>query len=334
MEDTARPTEPSERGAATKPSRVNKHELVDDVKHYFLKTRNPDDTGLLRPFKRHLVDIVVSPKLLDSALDAADALFRALTKAGHRVVLMGNISHTRRAEFDVREVPRKQGYIRQAWSPDLATVAYVGEVPIGLTVFETTEFVEQVALGNSKYVAVRDLSPDQLRRFKEPHYWRTTSELASGRLAVQAFSPWWRAPWTQRWAEVKPGQFASLVPQVVMQLQDVAPALQRRSDEANRKAEEEHREWEQKRKLERLEEARVRRVKARQDSRQDLLAAIASWEQVRSIHSYFQAAEKELERLPDEERENLRGRLGEARALVGEVDALEKLRQWKTPEER
>ena len=65
-----------------------------------------------------------------------------------------------------------------------------------------------------------------------------------------------------------------------------------------------------------------------------MLAAIASWEQVRSIHAYFKTADKELESRPQEERERLREKLSVARALVGEADALEKLRQWKTPDER
>jgi hypothetical protein len=331
---SARMVHPATIATSAPPSKVRRHELVDEVKQFFLKTRKPDDTGHLRPFKRHLVDIVASEKALDSALDAADTLFSALTKKGHRVVLAGGISHSRRTEFDVREVPRKQGYIRQVWSPDQATVVFIDDVPIGMTVFETSEFVDMVNIGHSKYVAVRDMTPEQLRRFKDPHYWRTTRELPSGRLAVQAFSTSWRAPWTQRWTEAKAGQFASFVPSVVKELQAIAPELKRRADEANRKAEEEHREWERKQELERQEAERTRQVKARQDARQDLLAAIASWEQVRNINAYFESAERELEQLPESERQHLRGRLGEARALVGDVDALEKLRLWKSPQER
>lgn len=317
-------------GATAMPQR---HELVDNVKQLFLKARKPDDTGHLRPFKRHLVDVVVTEALLDSALDAADALFRALTKAGHRVVLAPGASQARR-ELDVREEPRKQGYVRQVWSPEQATTVFVGDTPIGLTVFETTQFVEMVSLGNGKYVAVRELTLEQQRRLKEPNYWRTTRELATGRLAFLAYSKSWRAPWTQRWLEQRPGQFTLLITEVIKTLKLVAPDIAQRTKEANRKAEEEKLEWERKRELERQEAERKRRVKSQQDARQDLLAAIASWEQVRSIHAYFQAAERELEQLPEGEREHLRSRLSEARALVGEVEALEKLRFWKSPQER
>jgi len=320
--------------AEAKPIRERRHELVANAKQHFLKTRKPYDTGLLRPYKRHLVDIVASEKMLDGALAAADSLFHSLNKASHRVTLYEDGLGNSRREFDVCETSRRQGYFRHVWSPEQATVVHIGDVPIGLTVFETTELVEMVGLGNGRYVAVRDLTPQQNERLNSPHYWRLTQELPSRRLAVQAYSMWWRAPWTQRWMEAKSGDFTSLVPKVVETLQAIAPELARRKEEAGRKAEAEQREWERKRELERQEEERARRLKARQDARQDLLAAIASWEQVRSIHSWFEAAESALQLLPEAAQETLRGRLKEARDLVGEVDALENLRRWKTPEER
>jgi hypothetical protein len=319
--------------APTLTARPQRHELVDDVKQFFLKTRKPDDTGHLRPFKRHLVDIVVSEALLDSALDAADALFRALTKSGHRVVLAPGTSQSRR-DLDVREIPRKQGYLRHVWSPDQVTTVFVGDTLIGITIFETTEFVEMVGIGNSKYIAVRDMTPEQLRRFSDPRYWRTTRELPTGRLGLLAFSKAWRAPWTQRWSERKPGQFASFIPEVIKSLRSVAPDIAQRTEEAERKAEDERLEWERKQELERQEAERARKVNARQDSRQDLLAAIASWEQVRSVHAYFEAAEQALAKLPESEQTPLRARLAEARELVGELDALAKLKTWKSPHER
>jgi hypothetical protein len=315
------------------PAKPQWHELVVDVKQHFLKTRKPDDTGHLRPFKRHLVDVVVSEALLDSALEAADALFRALTKAGHRVVLAPGTSQSRR-DLDVREVPRKQGYLHHVWSPDQATTVFIGDTLIGLTLFETTEFVEMVSLGSSKYIAVRDMSTEQLRRFADPCYWRTTRELPTGRLGLLAYSKAWRAPWTQRWSERKPGQVASFIPEVIKTLRSVAPDIAQRTEEANRKAEEERLEWERQRELERQEAERVRRAKARQDSRQDLLAAIAAWEQTRSMRAFFDAVERDTETSAPEEQEALKTRLELARTLVGELDALAALKKWKAPHER
>ena len=240
----------------------------------------------------------------------------------------------RREEVDERESPKKDRHHRTLWAPDRSTVVYVGNVPIGLTIFEMTESIEMVYVGSNKYVPVRDLTVEQLRRYKEPRHWRTTKEFASGRLAVQAYSTAWRVKWCERWQEAKAGQFASLTSKVVKVLELAAPELARKYEEAERQAEEERRKWEESRQRAEEEAERARREKARQESRRDLLAAIASWEQARSIDAYFQAVERETEQLPDADREHLRGRLAEARSLVGQLDALGPLRAWKTPLER
>lgn len=313
-----------------------RHDLLVGVKPLFLKTRDTE-TGLLRPFKRHLVDIVSSEGHLDATLDAADALFKALSSRGHHVHLAPSYSQTssmRRAEVDEREAPRANHYHRSVWSPDRVTVVYIGQVPIGLTLFEMTEEVQVVYVGNSKYVPIRDLTLDQLRRYKEPRYWRTTKDITSGRLALQAYSPSWRVSWVKRWQEGRSGQFASILSKIVAELEEAGPELAAKFEEANRRAEEEQRKWEEERLREQEEAKRAREVKNFHDARQDLLAAIAAWEQARSIHAYFDAAAHEVEQLPESEREQLHARLREAQILVGPVDALAKLRLWKAPHER
>ena len=50
-----------------------------------------------------------------------------------------------------------------------------------------------------------------------------------------------------------------------------------------------------------------------------IVALIASGEQTRSIHACFEAVQLQLQQLIEEEQERLRGRLNEARALVGEL---------------
>jgi hypothetical protein len=322
------------RVASIGPAPLEKrHELLVGVKPHFLKTRE-SDTGLLRPFKRLLVDLVASEKHLDATLEAADALFKALTVRGHRVTLAPPNEHMHREDVDEREVPQGSHYHRKVWSPDKATVAYVGGVAIGLTLFEMTEEAEVMYVGNNKYVPVRDLTPEQLRRYQRPHYWRTKRDIASGRLALQAYSTSWRVKWLQRWQEAKAGQFASIVGKAVKELEAVAPELARKKAAADRHAEEEHRKREEQ--WRRVQEAAelARQAKARQDARQDLLAAIASWEQARSIHAYFEAVERELEQVDVAEREQLRIRLSDARKLVGEVDGLAHLKRWKAPHER
>src|SRR6185295_10846892 len=102
----------------------DRHELLVGVKPHFLKTRK-SEVGLLRPFKRLLVDIVTSEKQLDVVLGAANDLFLALEAKGHRVTFAPPNSGMRRAAFDEREAPDKNRYHDAMWSPDRITVVYV-----------------------------------------------------------------------------------------------------------------------------------------------------------------------------------------------------------------
>lgn len=183
--------------------------------------------------------MVVSEKHLDAAFHAADALFRALEAREHYLALGASNTHASRAEVDVCEVPIKNRYYRQVWSPDRLTVVRIWELELGLTFFEMTESVEMMRVGSGKYVPVRDLTSEQLRRFKEPYYWRTSQDIASGRFALQAYSTNWMVPWVQLWREDKAGQFASMVPSIVKALEAAAPDLARRGTEAEVRAAEE-----------------------------------------------------------------------------------------------
>lgn len=319
----------SHQPTAEKPS----HPLLVGIKPFFEKTRD-SETGILRPFKRLLVDVLSSKERLDAAIGAADKLFRTLTSRGHRVTIAPAGGQMRRAEVDLRETPRKNHYQHSAWAPERPTVVYIGDVPIGLTLFEMTEVVEMLYVGNSQYVPVRSLTPEQRRRYPEPRYWTTTKDLASGRLCLQAYCPSWRVSWVKRWSEEKPGHFSSLVLGIVQELETVGPELNAQLEAARIRAEEEHRRWEDEQQRRREAEERARQEKCRQDARKDLLAAIAGWDEARRIDAYFTEAARAAERLDVDERHRLLGRISLAKELVGEREPLDILLQWKAPSER
>ncbi|QET02557.1 hypothetical protein FOB72_11260 [Cupriavidus pauculus] len=239
-----------------------------------------------------------------------------------------------RSEVDLRETPRKNHYQQSAWAPERPTVVYVGDVPIGLTLFEMTEVVEMLYVGNSEYVPVRSLTPEQRRRYQAPRYWTTTKDLASGRLCLQAYCPSWRVSWVKRWSETKPGQFSSMVPSIVQELEAAGPELSVQLEAARIRAEEEHRRWEYEQQRRREEEKRARQEKCRQDALKDLLAAIATWDEARRIDAYFTEAVQAAERLGADERQRLLGRISLAKELVGESRPVEMLLHWKAPSER
>jgi hypothetical protein len=249
------------------------------------------------------------------------------------VVLAHASAHRSRAEFDVREPAPKSEYYPRPWAPDRPTLVYIGAVPIGLTLFEVTEKVEVVYV-NGDYLPVRGLTAEQLRRYREPAHWRTHRYHACGRLCLQAYSPEQRVFWTQQWRETEAGQLTGLVPKVVRELEGAAPELARRIAEAEKAAAAEHIAWQAQLQRQREAAEHARRIKARQDAKSDLQSAIAAWNEAQGIRAYFAAMERALDTLSESERQVAVERLEKARALIGNVDPLAVLKQWKAPEER
>lgn len=313
-----------------------RHELVKNVRHHFLKTRG-DGTGLLVPFKRILVDIVVSEGLLDDTLDLANQLYLKFASRGHHVTIPSPLPNPRpyRMEVDEREVPKKHenGWRRAVWGPDRPTIAYVDGVPFGLTIFEMTAEVEMLYV-HGDYLPVSTLTSAQRSRYTGPRHWTTYKPQLTGRRCLQVYCARGIFKWTRQWRENKPGQLARQLSEVVSALEAAVPEVRRGVEAAEVQAAEEQRkrdaewaEYERKRKLE-------REAKARAEARTDLLTAIAAWEEFRRISDYFDAAERQAQNLDEDSRRKLADRLALARALVGKLDPLELLAQWEAPEER
>lgn len=313
-------------------NQIKRHELLTGVRPFFLKSRKVEN-DILRPFKRLLVDVLASEKMLDAVLDATQVLFDACVRRGHHVGIAAGGSQMSRTDVDLLEKSSSRHYHRAVWSPERPTLVHVGGVAIGLTVFEMTEEVEVVYV-NGKYLPVRELSDLQLRRYTGSHHWRSKEEHASGRICLQAYCPSWRVKWAKRWPEVKPGTFQSMVPQIVSELEGYAPDLARQLEEARIQAEEEHRRWEEERRRREGEAERQRREKARQDAKRDLLAAIEAWDEARRIADFFRAAELRLNQGVEGPDLAALDRLRLAKNLIGQPDPLTLLKSWKAPDER
>lgn len=308
------------------------HELLLGAKPHFLKTRKSEE-GLLRPFKRVLVDVVSSERQLEGALAAANELFRALEAKGHRATFAPPGARMQRAEFEVRETKNKNHYYPAIWAPDRVTVVYIGQVPIGLTLFETLEEVE-VMYVNGTYIPVSELTPTQLRRCQGAMYWKHHQQRPSGRFCLQAYCPNSMVAWSKQWRAQTARELAAVVPQLVQELEAAAPVLATLVKEAQEKAAAMQRQWEEESRLRREQEERARRVKLRQDAMAELLSSIEAWDRARRVQDWLALAEREANALTGEERAHLLGRLSEARKLVGDGHALDALRKWKAPEER
>jgi hypothetical protein len=309
-----------------------RHELLIGVKPHFLKTRK-SEVGLLRPFKRLLADIVTSEKQLDVVLAVANNLFLALEAKGHRVTLAPPNSGMRRAEVDEREAPDKNRYHHAMWSPDRITVVYVGGVPIGLTLFETTEEIEMMYVDGT-YIPVSELSATQLRRYQGPRHWTTKESRVSGRFCLQAYCPQWMVGWTKQWRGASGKDMSSLGPKLIEELEATAPVLASQVAEAQARAEAQRRDWEEKERRRREEQERARQAKLRQEAKDDLLAAIDAWDRARRVQEWLALVEREAQDLAEVDRQHVLGRLEQARALVGGADPMDMLKKWRGPGER
>ncbi|HGM6124465.1 TPA: hypothetical protein ACKPZ8_002825 [Pseudomonas aeruginosa] len=104
----------------------------------------------------------------------------------------------------------------------------------------------------------------------------THKHFATGRLCLQAFSPYPVADWVNRWPEVRARELRGQLDEIVDYLAKAATTIAGLVEEGERQAEIRRREWEEERR--RLEERweRERQEKTKAEARQELLEAIRS----------------------------------------------------------
>lgn len=326
------PSKSRKRKSKVKTERPSQHPLVKGAKQHFESGRLSYRSDYLKPAKWTLIDLAVTKTGLDKALTFANELFLYLEDRGHRVVLSPNGAGFYRAEVDEREVPKKrQGYYsNNLWSPHRCTVVYVGTVAIGLTIIEMSEEVE-VRSVSGKYVRVEDYIPPK-RGYD--HSWATTREMTTGRLCLQAYSPYGRATWSKRWQEGKKRDLCRQIKTIARELEHAAVDIARMVEEGRRQAERERQQWKIEEAQRRKIEAERRAIEARKKSRDEIFQIISEWDKANQIEQFFRDAEQRVASLDEEERARLLERLKLARELIGSIDALEHFMSWKLPEKR
>lgn len=298
----------------------------------------------IRPIKRLLPDIITSKKLASHTIEVANELYLGLETHGHQVKFSPHSQPLWRRAIDEREQVRGGHHDSHLWYPSRPTVVFIGTVAIGLTVYEMTEYVE-VRHIDGEYVKVTDLTPQQLKRAARSYSWTSTQDMPSGRLCIQAYSPYQRTEWRRQWQERKAGDFPGKLSAIIKELETASASIAKQVEEAEHKAEIERQQREQQREIERQrweaekaqqarEDAERRRIKAEKDSREELASIINAWAKAKSIEEFFADAERRAAGLGDDEKAVILERLKLARQMVGSTDALQWLRSWKAPEER
>ncbi len=311
----------------------DRHPLTTDAKSHFEAGRLSYSAGYLKPAKRLLIDLAVTKTALDKALSFANQLFLALEARGHRVPIAPNSERFRRAEVDEREHTEKHHHYNNLWSPQRCTVVYIGTVAIGLTIIELSENVEARYV-NGEYVSLSDYVPKRRDRYVADRGWTSTHDFPTGRLCLQAYSPYPRAQWTRQWRETKKRDLSTRIPAIVRELTKATVDIARMVEEGERQAELERQRWAAQMEQWEREEAERRAAEALKDSKEELLEIIEMWATSKRLEEFFADAERKLKTLPEDQRVRTMERLQRARKLIGNTDALERFQSWKAPEER
>jgi hypothetical protein len=156
----------------------------------------------IRPIKRLLPDIITSKKTVQRIIDVANELYLDLEAHGHQIKFSPHGRCLWRCTVDEREKARGGNHNSYLWSPSRPTLVFIGNVAIGLTVYEMTEYVE-VRHIDGEYIKITDLTPQQLKKAARSYSWTSTQDMPSGRICIQASSPYPGTQWTKQWQEKK-----------------------------------------------------------------------------------------------------------------------------------
>lgn len=287
---------------ATEKSRAprDKHPLLEGVRgHFDHAYSGGHDNHYVRPYRRNLVDVLASSDGLGRALKMTNALFLALEERGHRVVLA-----PRGARFCHRSPEVREGYKRHEheyrsapWSPDRATVVIVGDVSIGISVFEASEEVEaKYDWSARKHVRVEPRPAPKVRSrgglAPVTQEWTSKAWLPSGRLGVHLYAPYSGVQWERYWFESKRNELAAFFEDIATHLKRGAPEVARLLSEEERRQAEEQRKWEAERLKEERRQAEEERRRQEQRHREEQLRKEKAFEGNRPPKGVLVAAQQ------------------------------------------
>lgn len=310
------------------------HAIVWGAKEAFASAAH-DREGYLRPDRWEVPDILVSRAAVPRALRFMNALFIALEARGYDVVFAPRDRDFRIGPADLPDEAHQRWPERPRWRPRRATLVFVGEIAVGLTLVELNEEMPAQHLWDQKlwvrdtrkYPAAheRDARIAALMMDRPLRHW-----LPSERLRLRAYSPYPMTEWTQDWTDDESKVEKQIDPIIagIATGAERLPALllraRREHEEHCRRLEEQRREWE-------LREARERYERATAASSEALLKLVRDWSEAEAIRGFLEAVETGLADADPRTREVLAAKLARAREMLGSPRAVDWLAAWTPP---
>lgn len=279
--------------------RPSKHPLLEGARGHFDEVRQGNPKTYVVPRKRNLVDIFVTPGTLDRALKVASELFLYLEDRGQRVVLAPAGRRYHREPADVREgaKPNQHDYDwnRGRWEPAVPTVVLVGEIVIGVRIFETMIELDAV-YRDGKYLPYelpKEPVPSKRRRFAVPgpQPWISKHWFPTGRLALQAYAAE-RVAWEQTWREKTAGDLATMFETIAETFEGAVPTITQLLEEQRREAERRAKEYEEQRKRWQREENERRRKEEEGARAKRIQQDVEAWRLARDIRAFVAEAKQ------------------------------------------
>jgi hypothetical protein len=253
-----------------------------------------DDDGYLRPMKFVMPDIFVTRPLLTPALALANRLFAELEARGHRVVIAPARAGYEQKPYDHRDETKHEHATRiidpyewrRTWLPKRPTITFVGDVAIGLTLFEMSENVE-VLHRNGAYIRMpASMAAARRAPVLSAHEWISRRDVASGRLALRAYSPYASATWAKVWRESRAGELARMRGSICDDVEGAADLVMKLVQEGEREAEEARKRWEIQRQVWLREEEERRQLEDEARREKQVREDIERWRLARDIREY------------------------------------------------
>ena len=289
--------------------------------------------GYLKPAKRNLPDLIVTALSLRRAASVLQRLSSHFRDASCRVsVACGEGRYTRKALGDEEGRLKRSVFETNLWSPGRPTLVFIGEVAIGLSIYEQTVEKEMVYL-DGQYVPIKEakeLKPGLWNRKAKTFYSRSTQRVASKRLCLRAYSPYPRVSWEYTWTENKVS-LARQCDDIIAYLLDRAMTLTLDVEEADRQADEERKRWEAESAKAILRHERSRIIQAREESLKNLLKIIEAWSDGIKVHAFFDDMAHKSSAMNNENRLELLAKIQEAKDLLAHADGAEALMSWVSP---
>lgn len=289
--------------------------------------------GYLKPAKRNLPDLVVTEPTLQRAASVLLKLATCFRETDHRIsIACGESGFTRKVLGDEEGRLKRSVFETNIWAPARPTLVFIGEVAIGLTVYEATVEKEMVYI-DGQYVPVKEakvLKPGLWDRKTKTFYRRSAQRVASKRLCLRAYSPYGRVDWARTWIEDKVSLLKQL-DDIVLALVDRAKTLAPQIAEADRQAVEERKRWDAEHAIATARYERSMIIRAREDSLNNLLKIIAKWSSDRKLQDFFDDIATRSVGLDGDALAELLAKVQEAESLLSRSNSVEALMSWAPP---